>query len=255
MALSLKLDDNLIDEFGIDLGQPLFAQIAKLGENYDPWIHRSYAPATLRKLAAHQTGRYAGSMTIFANPWLERQTHMSWRLILALWLPVALAALVAASLWRGLPPGVVLGYGLLGFVLWTLLEYFLHRVVFHNIPRSVTGQKFHFLAHGIHHLDPNDPTRLVFPPLAALGIAVVFFALLEVLLPTGIALAVFGGLLLGYLAYDLSHYASHHHKTDIEWLHFLKRYHLAHHHRDHNARFGVSSPLWDLVFRTGSLKI
>jgi sterol desaturase/sphingolipid hydroxylase (fatty acid hydroxylase superfamily) len=209
----------------------------------------------MRDLAAFQSGHHAGSLTIFANTGLERQTHMSWRLILSIWLPVALLALVAAWFWRGLSPALVAGWGFVGLLAWTLVEYYLHRVVFHNIPRSVGGQRFHFLAHGIHHLDPNDPTRLVFPPLAAFGIALILYTLLDLLLPTGIALAVFGGLILGYLAYDMSHYLSHHHKTDIGWLHFLKRYHLAHHHRDHDARFGVSSPVWDLVFRSGSLKV
>jgi 4-hydroxysphinganine ceramide fatty acyl 2-hydroxylase len=80
---------------------------------------------------------------------------------------------------------------------------------------------------------------------------VVFF-LLESLLPTGPALTVMSGLLTGYLAYDLSHYISHHGTTGNSWFRFLHRYHLAHHHREPNAKFGVSSPLWDLVFRTGS---
>jgi dihydroceramide fatty acyl 2-hydroxylase len=255
MARTLKTNDTMVDEYGIDLKRPLFPQLVSLGDDYDAWVHRSYSPKTLRELAGFQTGPYAGSLTIFTQPWLERQTHMSWRLILSIWLPVALAALAASWLWRGTAPAVVAGLALSGIVLWTLVEYALHRMVFHSIPRSPAGQKFHFLAHGIHHLDPNDPSRLVFPPLAAAGLGLILYASLELLLPTGTALALFGGLILGYLAYDLSHYLSHHHKTDLAWLHFLKRYHLAHHHRDHDARFGVSSPFWDLVFRTGSLAV
>jgi len=61
--------------------------------------------------------------------------------------------------------------------------------------------------------------------------------------------------MIGYLIYDMSHYLSHHHKTQNRWLKFLKKYHLAHHHRDHDRYFGVSQPFWDLVFRTGSLKL
>jgi len=254
MARTLKTDENMVDEFGVDLKQPLFPQIASLGENYDAWIHRSYSPKTMHDLAAFQSGPYQGTMTVFANPWLEKQTHMSPQLILSLWLPVALAVIIAARLWQGLHPGVVAGWTLAGLGLWTLVEYGLHRIIFHNIPRSVGGQKFHFLAHGIHHLDPNDASRLVFPPLAALGLAVIIYTPLELLLPTGKALALFGGIMLGYLSYDMSHYLSHHHKTNIGWLHFLKRYHLAHHFRDHESRFGVSNPLWDIVFRSGSLK-
>jgi sterol desaturase/sphingolipid hydroxylase (fatty acid hydroxylase superfamily) len=254
MGRTLTVDGNHVDEFGIDLKQPLFPQLDRLGENYEAWIHRSYSPRTMRRLAEFQTGPHAGSMTIFDHPWLERQTHMSWRLILSLWLPVILVLVGGAVLWRDVAPPRVAGWAIGGFLFWTLVEYLLHRVVFHNVPRSLLGQQVHFLAHGIHHLDPNDPTRLVFPPLAGFGIAIILYALLEILLPTGAAMASMAGLLLGYLTYDMSHYLSHHHRTDVGWLHFLKRYHLAHHHKDPDSRFGVSSPLWDVIFRSGSLK-
>jgi sterol desaturase/sphingolipid hydroxylase (fatty acid hydroxylase superfamily) len=61
---------------------------------------------------------------------------------------------------------------------------------------------------------------------------------------------VFAGLLIGYLFYDMLHYATHHlpMKKGV-WL-FLKRYHLRHHFQDDHAGYGVSSPLWDHVFRT-----
>jgi sterol desaturase/sphingolipid hydroxylase (fatty acid hydroxylase superfamily) len=139
-----------------------------------------------------------------------------------------------------------------GFLTWTFVEYVLHRWFFHTRPRTPGQIRAHFLAHGIHHLDPRDATRLVFPPLAGAGIALVLYALFEVLLPTGLACAFLSGLLAGYLAYDMSHYASHHMRPREPWLRYLSRYHQAHHHRDPDALFGVSSPLWDLVFRTGS---
>jgi len=31
---------------------------------------------------------------------------------------------------------------------------------------------------------------------------------------------------------------------------WLKQYHLRHHYKDDHAGYGVSSPLWDYVFRT-----
>jgi len=31
---------------------------------------------------------------------------------------------------------------------------------------------------------------------------------------------------------------------------YIKRYHMQHHYKTPNARFGVSSPLWDKVFKT-----
>ena len=58
------------------------------------------------------------------------------------------------------------------------------------------------------------------------------------------------GLLFGYVCYDMLHYATHHFpmKRGI-WL-WLKQYHLRHHYNDDHVGYGISSPLWDYVFRT-----
>src|SRR5438128_5774509 len=52
----------------------------------------------------------------------------------------------------------------LGFAIWTLLEYLIHRYAFHYEPKSRIGKQFHFIVHGIHHEYPNDAKRLVMPP-------------------------------------------------------------------------------------------
>jgi sterol desaturase/sphingolipid hydroxylase (fatty acid hydroxylase superfamily) len=62
--------------------------------------------------------------------------------------------------------------------------------------------------------------------------------------------AFFGGFALGYLAYDGSHYALHHFAMNGKLLRAIKKHHMMHHHADHDGGFGVSSPLWDYVFRT-----
>ncbi|HEU5310976.1 MAG TPA: sterol desaturase family protein, partial [Candidatus Eisenbacteria bacterium] len=60
----------------------------------------------------------------------------------------------------------------------------------------------------------------------------------------------FAGLLTGYLVYDMTHYATHHLTMKWGFLKFLKRYHLLHHYKTPDDRFGISSPLWDFVFGT-----
>jgi sterol desaturase/sphingolipid hydroxylase (fatty acid hydroxylase superfamily) len=60
----------------------------------------------------------------------------------------------------------------------------------------------------------------------------------------------FAGFMLGYLAYDLIHYATHHFTMRSGAAKYLKRYHMQHHHKTPEQRFGVSSPLWDAVFGT-----
>ncbi|MHC5009628.1 MAG: sterol desaturase family protein [Planctomycetota bacterium] len=226
----------------IDYEAALLPQVGALGDAYDAWVHRSRKP-----------GR---SFRIFRSGLFEAFSHIPWWLVLLVWVPVAVALWTLAVGVLDLPPGraVLLAAG--GLFVWTFVEYVLHRFVFHYRPRSAFGRKLHFLAHGIHHLDPWDPTRLVFPPLAGVVVAVPLFALLWLGLlwtpaPLPSAMAAMAGLLVGYLVYDMTHYYTHHGKPKGRWGKYLKAYHLAHHHKYWNAMFGVSQPLWDIVFRTG----
>ncbi len=61
---------------------------------------------------------------------------------------------------------------------------------------------------------------------------------------------VFSGFILGYLVYDMLHYATHHLPMQGRVMKYLKRYHMLHHFKTPEQRYGVSSPLWDFVFRT-----
>jgi len=246
----------LTDAYGIDYTRPVYPQIAALGDRYWEWSHDHLTPRFRQQLAALRTGdRWPDSFPIFAQPWLEVQTHMRWQQVLGLWGTVAIALAATAVAATATGGWTAAGWWIAGFLLWTLVEYGLHRAVFHHEPRSLAGRRFHFLAHGIHHKDPWDQTRLVFPLLGAAGIAVVLFAILALLLPLGPALLAMSGLLVGYLCYDLGHYAWHHASLASPLLKFLKRYHLAHHFKDMDSRFGVSQPLWDWVFRSGDLRI
>src|SRR3712207_3895488 len=64
-----------------------------------------------------------------------------------------------------------------GYVLWTLTEYWLHRVVFHFEPEAGIGARLHWMIHGVHHDHPNDPLRLVMPPSASVPLAAAFYGL------------------------------------------------------------------------------
>jgi len=56
-----------------------------------------------------------------------------------------------------------------GIICWTLIEYVLHRFLFHSELYVTFPNKVaicgHFMFHGIHHSFPMDRYRLVFPPL------------------------------------------------------------------------------------------
>jgi 4-hydroxysphinganine ceramide fatty acyl 2-hydroxylase len=137
----------------------------------------------------------------------------------------------------------------LGLVIWTLLEYIIHRYAFHYEPSSRIGKQFHFIVHGVHHDYPNDAKRLVMPPAVSLPLAIIFYASF-VLLFRNSAAAVWAGFASGYVCYDSIHYAIHHFPMKRGIWNRLKQHHLRHHYHDDHAGYGVSSPFWDYIFRT-----
>src|ERR1700742_4611469 len=52
------------------------------------------------------------------------------------------------------------GYVICGYLLWTLAEYWIHRVIFHFEPEEGIGARLHWMIHGVHHDHPNHPLRL-----------------------------------------------------------------------------------------------
>jgi 4-hydroxysphinganine ceramide fatty acyl 2-hydroxylase len=168
---------------------------------------------------------------------------------LVLYLPVV-GYMLYVSVWqRQLSTAAVMALFLLGVLLWTLTEYLIHRYIFHYKPKTRWGKQLHFVIHGVHHDYPNDARRLVMPPVISVPLAFLFFGLF-LLIFGSLAPAVFAGLVFGYLCYDMLHYATHHlaMKRGV-WL-WLKQYHLRHHFKDDHVGYGISSPLWDYVFRT-----
>jgi dihydroceramide fatty acyl 2-hydroxylase len=201
------------------------------------------------------------SIRLFQSDFLEFFTHISPAAILGLWLPVVVLLLVYAALTASegsFPLHILLGI-IIGLFLWTLTEYTLHRFLFHHKPSTPRQERIFFLFHGVHHAQPQDKTRLVMPFPVSLPLAAVFFGLFYLVLvvwlnaPQWVA-PLFAGFLTGYLAYDLTHYATHHFPMRGGYARYLKRYHMQHHYKDSNTRFGVSSPAWDWVFRTQGLE-
>jgi dihydroceramide fatty acyl 2-hydroxylase len=194
---------------------------------------------------------------LFKSDYLEFFTHIHPAVVVIIWLPVAIHFMTRAIITRVtgvsaiyLPAGF-----LLGLVLWTFTEYTLHRFVFHYQPRSPRQERIVFLFHGIHHAQPQCKTRLVMPPAVSIPLSLIYYGLLSVILGKLLGIPqwiwpIFSGLIIGYLAYDLTHYATHHFPMRYGVLKFLKRYHMQHHYKTPDQRFGVSSPLWDVVFGT-----
>ncbi len=137
-----------------------------------------------------------------------------------------------------------------GFVLWTLVEYWLHRLFFHWKPKARWGERMHFLVHGVHHTWPKDKYRLVMPPAVSISLFFAFLGLFVLLLGITWVWCFHAGFVAGYVNYDLTHYWLHHGQPRTERGRRLRRHHMRHHFRDDTQQFGVSFMFWDRVFGT-----
>jgi hypothetical protein len=207
---------------------------------------------------------------MFGSDLLERLSHVHPAVPHVLYLPVITVMLVLAVR-AGQRPLEIAGLVAGGALVWSLLEYVIHRFVFHPPPwiedetRAITASlppaqavipalpswrhKFYFLVHGVHHDYPNDSGRLVMPPSVSIPLAVIFYALFQWLIGP-LTPAAFAGLVGGYLAYDTTHYLTHHSPGKTALGRYQKKRHFRHHYYDSTRNFGVSSPLWDVIWGT-----
>jgi len=187
---------------------------------------------------------------MFENDLLERFSRIHPATPFVVWVPVATLVIGHAVLRRGTTAPVAVAAFFGGMLAWTLAEYVLHKYVFHWRNDTAWGKRVHFLLHGVHHEYPSDKDRLVMPLLTSVPLAVIFYLLFVTLLRGAVGEPFFAGFVVGYLFYDGSHYYVHHFVPTTRWGKLLRRHHMTHHFADHEGGFGVSSPLWDMIFRT-----
>lgn len=194
---------------------------------------------------------------LFKSDILEFFTHIYPPAVLLLFVPVVLFFLGrgVGGLGGSYGIGAVAMAFAAGIAIWTFTEYVMHRFVFHYEPKGRFLQRVWFLLHGVHHEQPQCKSRLLMPPLMSVPLALAFFGLFHAIVGVALGLPLvvaplYAGFVGGYLAYDMLHYAEHHLPLKGGALRYLKRYHLLHHFKTPDDRFGVSSPLWDVIFRT-----
>lgn len=134
---------------------------------------------------------------------------------------------------------------IVGFFSWTLIEYLMHRFLFH-----IKESRFQYMIHGVHHEYPRDKERLMMPPLPGLILLLVFYGLWYLLVGRVNAPVFMAGFITGYVSYTFVHYIVHTWKP-VPGLKFLWSHHLKHHNPIYEDKaYGVSSPLWDYIFGT-----
>jgi len=226
----------------LDLNKPLLMQVWRGGFTKDFYLEQVHRPR-------HYKG--GDSAPLFGN-FLEPLSKTPWWVVPTVWLPqVAYGTYLSG---RGLSTVGLTSYWITGLFIWTLVEYVLHRFLFHldqHLPDNRAALTLHFLLHGIHHYLPMDRLRLVMPPTLFLALATPFWYLAHAVFfyDWNAATAVFCGGIFGYVCYDLTHYFLHHKTLPAYWRE-LKKYHLAHHFADYENGFGVTSRFWDWVFKT-----
>lgn len=200
-------------------------------------------------MAQSRSERLAASPPLFDNRFLDFFSRVHPTLPAIVFTPV-IAICVYAGVDRGEEALATIALLAAGLVIWTLTEYWLHRLVFHWQPSFRGGDRLHFIIHGIHHDHPNDRLRLVMPPAVSVPLALLFFGAFTLIFGTPTGYPLFAGFIVGYLVYDYTHYAVHHYTPSSNLGKRIREQHMRHHFQDHHYGFGVSSPLWDYVFRT-----
>ncbi|CDZ98463.1 fatty acid-2 hydroxylase [Phaffia rhodozyma] len=226
----------------------------------------------------HQPRHVTYSAKMFPYPWLECFTLTPWYVVPSIWLPIAsiffylsalqsspatadysFRALVGSARSFQIPPApAASGFAAaslcwsVGCVVWTLLEYAFHRFLFHlddYLPDKQWALMLHFLMHGVHHYLPMDGLRLVMPPVMFFVLEYPFTNLAHMILPAWMANGVIAGAFTFYVGYDCMHWALHHTKLPA-YMAEMKKYHLAHHYKNFELGFGVTSKIWDIAFGT-----
>jgi sterol desaturase/sphingolipid hydroxylase (fatty acid hydroxylase superfamily) len=200
-------------------------------------------------VSQERTARLSASPPLFQSRFLDFFSRIHPSVPALLYTPV-ITGLIVLGARDGQGALTIVALAAAGLLLWTLSEYWLHRKVFHWDPDHPIGHRLHFIIHGVHHDHPNDRLRLVMPPGASIPLAALFFGLFWLVFGLPTAYPLFAGFLVGYLLYDYTHYYLHHFVPKSELGKRLREQHMRHHFQDHRYGFGVSTPLWDAVFRT-----
>ena len=200
-------------------------------------------------MAHERTARLSSSPPLFQNRFLDFFSRIHPAVPALVFVPVIVAMIVLGAR-EGQGALEITALVAAGLLLWTLTEYWLHRKLFHWQPDNAFGRRMHFIIHGVHHDHPNDRLRLVMPPGASIPLAALFLGAFVLVFGTPAAFPLFAGFIAGYLVYDYTHYWLHHFVPRSNLGKRLREQHMRHHFQDHRFGFGVSSPLWDVVFRT-----
>ncbi|MCH7413425.1 sterol desaturase family protein [Belliella sp. R4-6] len=190
-----------------------------------------------------------GSAQMFSNPVLEKisRTHISIPIIL--FVVISVVSFYYAMTTTDIGLGVGLPVLIAGIIVFTFVEYMMHKHFFHMEPDTPVKDKLQYTVHGVHHDYPKDKDRLAMPPFVSAFYALVFYVVFSFIMGS-YALYFLPGFLFGYAAYLGVHYIVHAYQPPKNFLKILWVNHAVHHYKNPDVAFGVSSPLWDYILGT-----
>ncbi len=196
-----------------------------------------------------QRPKSTGSGQLFSSPVLEKLTRTHIAIPIVIFLSYAVAILYWSIGHTSLSGSHTTVLFFVGILVFTWVEYNVHRYVFHIPTPTAFKKKFQYIVHGVHHEFPRDKERLAMPPLLSITIATILLLLCRLVMGD-LAFAFMPGFLVGYALYLFVHYVVHAYPPPKGWLKSLWVNHAIHHYKDGEVVFGVSSPLWDYVYGT-----
>lgn len=224
----------------------MFAYTDELLATFNNWNGILSAPSK-------ESLKKPNGIRVFKNSFIETTLRAHW-IVPGLWVIPVVTLLVLKGL-HFVDGSLMTKLVITGFFSWTILEYAIHKYVFHwpiKPTSPVPLKKLIFGLHGYHHEFPNDPSRLVVPVAVAWPLGLIVALLTWLVVGTTFFFGIYGGILLGYLAYDWTHYWEHHGRPTGRYGKYLHEFHAIHHFVDENKNMGISSPVWDWIL--GSIK-
>lgn len=193
--------------------------------------------------------QHTGQGQLFKNPVLEKLTRTHAFVPVAIFYTVSAGLLYYAFVYNAVDALMLLVFFISGLFFWTFFEYMAHRFAFHMDTNTKLKAWIQYTFHGIHHEYPRDKQRVAMPPVASVILSSVIIIIFRLVF--GIpGFPLVAGFLSGYATYLLIHYSIHAKIPPKSFIGKLWMHHSIHHYKDDTVAFGVSSPLWDMVFGT-----
>lgn len=136
-----------------------------------------------------------------------------------------------------------------GWALWTLAEYLLHRFAMHHLRGRGIMSREH-LQHHVTAAWSFDSLMVLVWVGVILVSAVVWTPLGWMTVGPAAGIALGAGWTFGYFFYEYHHAMSHLRSPRTAYQRWVRRHHFHHHFGAPMANHGVSTSLWDHVFRT-----